>query len=120
MNVNLAMKSLGGPVAMLDKAEEYYPEFHYRGDKELDIPDEGVMKIRFRKVSEEKRTCNGGEKCFSCSVEVQEILKVEGHKGTKPPATSGTAKNTEAALDKILEAVKGMGHSEETEDSHGY
>lgn len=114
MNVDLGMKGFGSiaPMKVSEPDDVCYPEFHYCGDSELELPDEGVMEIKFRKVSEEERVDREGNKRFSCTVEVRKILKVDGE-DVKAPATSGEGGKTEAALDKILSALKSDSHDRE-------
>ena len=95
MSIDLGMK-MGGmsePIKM-DSKEEYYPEFHYCGDKELGIPDEGVMEIRYKKVSSEERKDRDGKERYSCTIEVREILETEDE--VEAPATSGEGGKTKA------------------------
>lgn len=91
--IDLGRKSDFSPVETLTNSTKepsvYYPEFQYSGDKELDLPDEGVMEIRFRKVREveEKR---GDTEHYTCTIEVCEILEVEGDEEVEAPTKSGT------------------------------
>ena len=95
------------------KREPDYPTFHYEGKIELDLPDEGVMEIRFRKVSETSSVNKSGEHWYACTIEVQSILEVESEdeeEGEDEPSApySSKAKSTEDALDKILETMQEM------------
>lgn len=108
-SIDMGMKGYGlSEPTKAYEDETHYPEFHYCGDKEIDLPDEGVMEIRFRKVSEEERSNGDGKKRYSFTVCVEEILEVEGKEEVEAPATSGTAKNTEQALDEILKTMQDM------------
>lgn len=94
-----------------------YPSFHYAGTKELELPDEGEMTIKFRKRSETSSTDKNGKHFYECDIEVQSICEVEGEETddgdeeneneTEAPYKSGT-KDTEDALDKILATMQKM------------
>lgn len=73
----------------------HYPSFHYSGPKELDLPDEGEMTIRFKKVSSSKNESNG-KTHHSCTVEVLKIVSV-----SEAEAEPVREKKTEEALDDL-------------------
>jgi hypothetical protein len=81
--------------------EKRYPSFRYEGPKDLDLPDEGTMEIKFRKVSETERKSTGGDR-YECCVEVLCICEVEGEDEDE---TEDAPKSAEEALDRIAEAV---------------
>jgi hypothetical protein len=89
-----------GPAQMGN--EKRYPSFRYEGPKDLDLPDEGTMEIKFRKVSETERKSTGGDR-YECCVEVLCICEVEGEDEEK--GEDAAPKSAEEALDKIAEAV---------------
>lgn len=76
--------------------EVYYPSFHYEGKEELDIPKQGTMTIRFRKANSSESEDREGNEHYSCTVDVLEILSVDGAESKK-----SSAKETEDALDSI-------------------
>lgn len=82
-------------------SEEHYPSFHYEGEQDLGLPDEGEMTVKFRKTSSSTSE-RDGHKRYSCTVEVKKILNVEGEKDDSPTKrdTSG-----DDALDAIMVAV---------------
>lgn len=79
--------------------DEYYPSFHYSGDENLDIPHEGVMTVRYKKTSSSTSEGKDGVR-YSCTVEVQEIISVEGKKGADAP--SKRDRTAEESLDKLM------------------
>lgn len=87
---------------MLNGGDEYYPEFTYDSPEPLDLPDEGIMKIRFRKARSSERLM-GDHKMHSCTVEV---LSIESVKATKKEAEDDmpvkSDHSTEEALDKLM------------------
>lgn len=88
-----------------DKREPDYPSFHYDGEKELDLPDEGEMTIRFRKVSSTSSVNKQGEHRYACTIEVQAICDVEGEE-EPDEMYSDKAKGTEDALDALKEMME--------------
>ena len=113
MPINLEM-SYGDSMPHMPR-EEHYPEFQYSGDTPLELPDAGVMKIRFRKVRSSERLEGDGDKEYSCCVEV---LAIESVKATKEDAESDLPSkkvgNTEEALDKLM--AERQSHNSESED----
>lgn len=86
-------------------SEKYYPRFSYTGDKELGLPKEGTMVIRFREVASSEREKRDGGDEYTCEIEVREIVSVEGEKEVEAPSKSG-AKETEDALDNLAKNRK--------------
>lgn len=66
----------------------YYPSIHLEGDKELDFPSEGTMKIRFKKVASTESE-RGGDKHYSCTLDVTEILDTKADKSAKEEKSTG-------------------------------
>ena len=99
-NIDLAM-DYGGPMEPMPmKApEKHYPSFTYDGSTELDLPDSGVMTIRFKEIRREESSRNGVER-YSCTVEVQQIISVKPD--AEPPAK--TDKSASDALDELMAA----------------
>lgn len=89
---------------VMSEPMEHYPEFEYSGEKPLDLPDEGVMKIRFRKARSSERLVND-EKIHTCTVEV---MSIESVKGVKEDAESDmpvkNGNDTEDALDSLMQS----------------
>lgn len=100
-SIDLGMQHKG-MMPMMQERDEYYPEFEYSGEKPLDLPDEGVMKIRYRKVRSSERLV-GEEKVYTCTVEV---MSIESVKGVKEDAESDmpvkNGNETEDALDSLM------------------
>jgi hypothetical protein len=109
MNFDLAQKDMmccsPEPISKSDRMS--YPSFHYSGDKELDLPDSGLMTIRFRKSGSSENTNSNGKESYSCTVDVQEIVSVEDSGGAKKSA----ARESDDALDALVRA-----RAEEKED----
>lgn len=84
---------------MTREDDEYYPSFHYTGEEKLDIPHEGEMTIRYKKTSSSMIEGKDG-KMYSCTVEVREIVSVEGKKGAEAP--SKRDRSAEESLDKLM------------------
>jgi hypothetical protein len=106
---------LSNPVSPSTDTQRYYPEFQYSGDKELDLPKEGTMTIRYcvtREV-EEKRN---GKDWYQCTVEVKEILSVEGEKDDMPTKRDTSASDALDAIAMSLSKLKAHEESEGDED----
>jgi hypothetical protein len=90
----------GGSIAtpINDRDRVYYPEFTYSGDKELELPEEGEMVIKFRTVRETEDVREGR---YTCTVEVLSIEKVKGEKDNRPSKRDTSA---EDALDTLAKA----------------
>ena len=104
MKLNLDMAS-EEPTCCLSSMKDntYYPSFHYSGDQELALPDEGTMTIRFKRTGMSTNTDRDGEEHYSCSVDVVEIISVGASKGAKKSA----GKETEDALDALAKEYGG-------------
>jgi hypothetical protein len=61
---------------MPSKKEKYYPCLFLDWDDEYDLPESGVMEVRFVKKSETTRTNSDG-KSQSVELEIRAILDVE-------------------------------------------
>lgn len=118
------MPKLGGEVPlMVSKAEKEsdeavetcYPHFHYEGEEELEIPDEGTMTVKY-KVVFKSNTETEDEEHYTCKVEVQKIIAVEGEKDEAP---AHGMKGAEEALDELMEAARKAVEAEDDEEDEG-
>lgn len=87
-----------------DPERKYYPSIYYHGKKSLDLPKEGTMTVRFHKRSESSSENDQGEVRYTCEIEIQEIIEVEGEGEAEPPYKSQTA-GSESALDALMAAM---------------
>ena len=103
--INLEIE--GGPTSV--SSDDYrYPVLHYRGDDELDLPQDGTMTVKFhvkRETSEVDRKT--GKHNYECDIEILSIEKVKGEDAVAPAKSGSEAAD---ALDKLMEE-----HSEEKE-----
>lgn len=115
MKLNLKLGESGSEMAaslsMPGEKErtEYFPEFTFREDDEPEFPEEGVMKIRYRKVrsSVDKRSKNP----YSCTLEVREIISAEGKKDDADETPTKKYDEAGDALDKLAnEKTKSKGY----------
>lgn len=82
---------------------KYYPNFHYEGEKDIELPVEGTMTIKFKRTSREERDRDGKTR-YSYSVDVLGIEKVdEAETNDDKPAKSYD--EASSALDKIAEQL---------------
>lgn len=98
-SINLNMRHSDSMPTPLREDDEYYPSFHYTGEEKLDLPHEGEMTIRYKKTSSSMSEGKGG-KHYSCTIEVQEIVSVEGKKVAEAP--SKRDRTSEESLDKLM------------------
>ena len=88
-----------------------YPSFHYEGDEELDLPEEGEMTVTFRVKTKSERRDSEGNCTYSYDIEVCTIEDVNGEdvEDTDDDEQAGGKSYDVAseALDKIAEALKG-------------
>jgi hypothetical protein len=74
-------KPMSGPSAPLSvkkpgKKEKYYPSLYLDWDDDYELPESGVMEVRFKKRSETNRL-QDGKTSQSVEIEIREILDVE-------------------------------------------
>lgn len=77
--------------------EPYYPSITFQEDEPLDLPKEGVMVVKYKKV----RSTEEKDGSYTCTVEIQEIVSVESKKSEAP---SKRDKSAEEALDAHMAA----------------
>lgn len=96
----------------------YYPTFHYDGKKQLKLPgSEGMMLIKYRKVSSSESENDEGEMRYSCTIEVQEIVSAKSDEDVEAPA--GHDRETEDALDALArEKVKAKEKAQDSDDEY--
>jgi hypothetical protein len=87
---------------MMSKQIEY-PRLHLSGSKMLELPEEGMMEVKFRKVSESSSKRQDGSNWYECCLEVKCICEVEGD---EPKAPSSRDRSAEDALDILAKAVQ--------------
>lgn len=105
LNIDLGSKDNGPCCVSQSTPEKYYPTVSYHGDKEIELPEEGEMTIKFKRVGKSESTDRSGKESYSCTFEVREIVSCEGcsveAEDAEEPA--GKAKNeAEDALDKLM------------------
>ncbi len=83
--------------------EAHYPSFNYEGKEKLDVPDEGVMTVRYKKTHSSMSENDKSGKRYSCCIEVREVIGVDGEEVEAP-----SKRNTEAedALDALMSEKK--------------
>jgi len=102
LNIDLSEEN-GGPEGPPSIPDKYYPSLHISGKEELDIPKEGLMTVRYKKVSSsESRNEKSGPR-YSCTIEVYKIVSAESDEAESP-----TKRNSESedALDKLMDEKK--------------
>lgn len=112
MPKSLAMSFEDGmPVSPRDD-HEHFPTFHYDGKESLDLPEEGILKVHFRKIASGMSE-RDGKKQYSCTVEVRHILDVKAEEYDEDDVEPPTRKHNESdkALDELMEKkIKSRGY----------
>lgn len=115
--VSLAEKSdMPGMLAMAPSEpsgpKEYYPRVTLCETGGLEIPDEGEITLKFKKVRSEEETVDGKKK-YRRTLDLVSILDIEDTSVEEPASNRG--KDTENALDKLRDEKM----AEEDEDEEG-
>ena len=104
---SLGMGSMTSPSDSV--GEKHYPNFHYSGPEELDLPDEGKMEICFNKTSETSRVLPSGKHWYECTIEVKCFGEVEdcgdGNDDGDGGEDDGPGTDAEKALDTIAKSL---------------
>lgn len=80
------------------KDRVWYPELHITRKAPLEIPKEGTLTIRYKKIASSER-----EESYSCTIEVHEIVSAEGDEVDAPAKSDRSA---EEALDVLAATLK--------------
>lgn len=102
LNIDLGSKSGEGLSVPPDMGDVYYPTLHISGKKELDLPKEGVMTIRYKKVSSSESEDERGSR-YSCTIDVHEIVSAESDEVEAP---SKRDRSAEESLDRLMDEKK--------------
>lgn len=102
MSIDLAI-TYGDPEGLSPAAtpNKHYPSIHYEGAKDLNIPKEGEMTVKY-KVVETSESERNGKKTYRCTIDILSIEDTEGDNGDLPSKSYDEASS---ALDKIVEAM---------------
>lgn len=99
VNLKLGHDMEDGLVKVSDMPNKYYPTFRVESDEKPELPHEGTMTIKFRKVASEMREDNDGDEHYSCTIEVHEI--VDAYSSEPEAPAKSHSKETENALDEL-------------------
>lgn len=107
--INLQTDDDGLVHADYNPNEPRYPVLHYSGPEDLDLPQDGVMTVKYhvkREVSEVDRKT--GKHHYDCDIEILSIEKIKG-KEVSAPAKSGSEAGD--ALDRLKDELeRGAAH----------
>lgn len=78
-----------------------YPTLRIQGPEELDLPDAGVITLRFKRTAESHSTDRDGKKQYTCELDITSIEKVEDE-APRSPTRRDTS--TGDALDRLAAA----------------
>jgi hypothetical protein len=121
LNIKLGSTENGSSLSMAavkDTPSEHFPTLHISSKEELDLPDKGVMLVKYRKVRSSSDKPANGEPLYSCTFDIKEIVAVTGKDSDEDEVESpakNRSKETEDALDAILREKMGK-RSKEKED----
>lgn len=83
-------RKMGGPVNVEMtkdvKEEKHYPNLHLEWEKPYDLPDEGVMTVRYKKTSA-SMSQHGDKKNYTVGLDILEILDTEAKEDTEEKST---------------------------------
>lgn len=78
----------------------YYPTLYLEWDKDYEMPDSGMMVVRFKKCSQTDRTTEDGTH-QSVELEIQKIMEVE------PDKEEEEKEDRESILDRYMDEATG-------------
>lgn len=113
VSIDLAEKSPCCEPEPLDSKKVWYPTIHLEGKSLAGLPKSGVLKIKFKKVRSEKTEKEDGTTRYSCTLEVQKIVGVEGK---REEADVPDRQASEQALDLLAKAMMAKGGDSEEDD----
>lgn len=76
-----------------------YPTFRIESDEKPDLPHEGTMTVKFKKVASEQREDEDGDEHYSCTIQVHEI--VDAYSSEPETPAKNRSKETGDALDEL-------------------
>lgn len=103
------------PMGMGGKGTKF-PEFHYAGREDLDLPDSGEITFRFKKTQEKRLVVNGVH-YYECCADLVKITDKPEEGSTTAPAKSYDEAGD--ALDKIRKDMEGEHEEDEDEENPG-
>lgn len=116
LNLDLAEKSLSDTLSSPSdfKDKKFYPTLRIVTDEKIDFPKEGRAVIEFKKTAFSMSERDNGKTRYECTLEVRELVSVEGKKDDRPAKSYDEAGD---ALDKIVAAKSKKKNSD---DEEGY
>lgn len=74
------------------RERKIYPTFHIESNEKLELPHEGTMTIKFKKISSEEREDEDGDSHYSCTIQVHEVI--DAYSSEPEPPTRNPSKET--------------------------
>lgn len=105
LNLKLG-ESLDGALSIPSEIRDrkMYPTFRIEGDEKPELPHEGTMTIRFKKISSEEREDEDGDSHYSCTIQVHEIVDAYSDEPDAPARSR--SKETGEALDALRDSKR--------------
>lgn len=82
-----------------ERDRKMYPTFRIDADEKPELPHEGTMTIRFKKIASEMREDDEGEAHYSCTIQVHEIVDAYSSEPDAPARSH--SKEAGDALDEL-------------------
>lgn len=116
INYDLGSKNSGPSLAseVMKSDEKRYPCLYIEGEGKLELPESGEMTVKFRRTSRSETEREDGKETYCLTLEIREIISVDGGEVIAP-----TKKHSDAgeALDALLKAaMHGRGESDRESD----
>lgn len=101
-NIKLGMsmeESMLHSIPEMAEDKKHYPVLHIDAEEPLDLPKEGTMTIRYKKVSRAEHEDAEGDTKYSCDIQVHEIIDAYSDEPEAPARSH--SKETGDALDEL-------------------
>lgn len=87
-----------------ERDRKMYPTFRIESDEKPELPHEGTMTIRFKKIASEMREDDEGEAHYSCTIQVHEVIDAYSDEPEAPAKSH--SKETGEALDALRDSKR--------------
>jgi hypothetical protein len=98
-------EQIPAPVGSPEGGPEFFPSLHVTSSEKLELPDKGVMLVKFRKVASSSNKPRDGEESYSCTFDIKEIIAVTGKADDDDDEVEAPAKNRSQEAGDALDAI---------------
>lgn len=100
LNLDLGSDDMAFPCGCSEPKKVFYPSFHYSGPTKVEVPDEGIMTIRYCKTNSSVNVDHERDKKrYSCGFDVKEIISAEADEVEAPAKRD---RSSEESLDALM------------------